>query len=125
MPARDSTHDRRQAPEWEGRMNGNRHRWRATRALVLLVACGLAVAACGGDDDSGGGGGGGGSGGGGSKSVDLAFVYPTTETNFAQEMAMGAKSAAQGLDGVHLTLAAPNNVDGPKQVQLFQAATRS
>ena len=37
---------------------------------------------------------GGGGGGGGSKEAKLAFVYPTTTTNFAQEMALGAKAAA-------------------------------
>jgi ribose transport system substrate-binding protein len=59
------------------------------------------------------------------KAVKVAFVYPTTETNFAQEMAMGAKAAAHATPGVNLTESAPANVDGPKQVQLFQAATRT
>src|ERR1700742_509493 len=61
----------------------------------------------------------------GAKSVSLAFVYPTTTTNFAQEMALGAKQAADDTAGVKLTESAPANVDGPKQVQLFQAATRA
>jgi ribose transport system substrate-binding protein len=60
-----------------------------------------------------------------SKSVSVAFVYPTTTTNFAQEMALGAKAAAEGTPGVKLTESAPAQVDGPKEVQLFQAATRA
>ena len=87
--------------------------------LALLA---LAVAGCGSDDDDGGGGGASGGGGGDAK---LAFVYPTTTTNFAQEMALGAKAAADDTPGVDLTESAPANVDGPKQVQLFQAAART
>src|SRR5690349_18389619 len=59
------------------------------------------------------------------KSVRLAFVYPTTTTNFAQEMALGAKAAAGDTPGVKLTESAPAEVNGPKQVQLFQAAART
>ena len=59
------------------------------------------------------------------KTVKLAFVYPTTTTNFAQEMALGAKAAAADTPGVQLTESAPAAVDGPKEVQLFQAATRA
>jgi ABC-type sugar transport system substrate-binding protein len=65
------------------------------------------------------------SGSGGGKSAKLAFVYPTTTTNFAQEMALGAKAAANDTPGVNLTESAPAEVNGPKQVQLFQAATRA
>jgi ribose transport system substrate-binding protein len=82
-------------------------------ALAVLVACAVA-AGCGSSSSSGGG-----------KEAKLAFVYPTTETNFAQEMALGAKAAAQDSPGVTLTESAPANVDGPKEVQLFQAATRA
>jgi ribose transport system substrate-binding protein len=96
---------------------------------VVLAAGVVAVAGCGSSDDNGGGSTGssasGGGGGGGGKSASLAFVYPTTETNFAQEMAMGAKSAAADRPGVNLKESAPANVDGPKEVQLFQAATRA
>jgi ABC-type sugar transport system substrate-binding protein len=63
--------------------------------------------------------------GGGAKSVKLAFVYPTTTTNFAQEMALGAKAAAADTPGVKLTESAPAEVNGPKQVQLFQSAVRA
>src|SRR4051794_26913725 len=92
---------------------------RRTVALGALVLA-LGVAACGDDSSSSGGG-----GGGGSKEAKLAFVYPTTTTNFAQEMALGAKAAADDSPGVKLTESAPAEVNGPKQVQLFQAATRS
>jgi ABC-type sugar transport system substrate-binding protein len=96
----------------------------AVRTLAIGVALmALAVAGCGGDDN--GGGGGGTSGGGGDKEAKVAFVYPTTTTNFAQEMALGAKAAADDTSGVQLTESAPANVDGPKQVQLFQAAART
>ena len=87
----------------------------ALGALVLALGVG-----CGSDDESGGGG-----GGGGEKEAKLAFVYPTTTTNFAQEMALGAKAAADATPGVKLTESAPAEVNGPKQVQLFQAATRT
>jgi ABC-type sugar transport system substrate-binding protein len=98
----------------------------AVRTLGTAVAVlALAVAGCGGDDSSSSGASGGSGGGGGAKEAKLAFVYPTTTTNFAQEMALGAKAAAGDSPGVKLTEAAPANVDGPKQVQLFQAATRS
>jgi ABC-type sugar transport system substrate-binding protein len=92
-------------------------RRRSTVALgaALLV---LGAAGCGSDDSKSGG-------GGGSKEAKLAFVYPTTTTNFAQEMALGAKAAADATPGVKLTESAPAEVNGPKQVQLFQAATRS
>jgi ABC-type sugar transport system substrate-binding protein len=87
--------------------------------VALLMA--VAVAGCG-DDDSGGSSG---ASNGDNKEAKLAFVYPTTTTNFAQEMALGAKAAADDSPGVKLTESAPANVDGPKQVQLFQAAARS
>jgi ribose transport system substrate-binding protein len=97
---------------------------RRVSAAVALAA--LAVAGCGSANKSAGksettasG------GGGGAKAVKLAFVYPTTTTNFAQEMALGAKAAAQDTPGVSLTESAPAAVDGPKEVQLFQAATRA
>ena len=76
------------------------------RTLAIGVALfALAVAGCGGDDN--GGGGGGGASGGGDKTAKVAFVYPTTTTNFAQEMALGAKAAADDTPGVQLTESAP------------------
>jgi ABC-type sugar transport system substrate-binding protein len=99
--------------------------WRATLSVVLSVGLVAVAAGCGSSDDKSTASGGGGGGGGGSKSAKLAFVYPTTETNFGQEMALGAKSAAADRPGVELKESAPANVDGPKEVQLFQAATRA
>jgi ABC-type sugar transport system substrate-binding protein len=93
-------------------------RRRRTVALGALVVA-LGTAGCGSDDESSSG------GGGGAKEAKLAFVYPTTTTNFAQEMALGAKAAADATPGVKLTESAPAEVNGPKQVQLFQAAARS
>jgi ABC-type sugar transport system substrate-binding protein len=89
------------------------------RRTVALAAALLALGGGGCGSDEGGG------GGGGSKEAKLAFVYPTTTTNFAQEMALGAKAAAGDTPGVKLTESAPAEVNGPKQVQLFQAAARS
>jgi ABC-type sugar transport system substrate-binding protein len=102
------------------------NRWRAAAAVVLAVGA-VGAAGCGSSNDDSGGSGGSatGSSGGGAKTANLAFVYPTTETNFAQEMAMGAKAAAADRPGVNLKESAPANVDGPKEVQLFQAATRA
>jgi ABC-type sugar transport system substrate-binding protein len=95
---------------------------RTSATAVAVLA--LAIAGCGsGDDDSSSGSSG--ASGGGAKEAKLAFVYPTTTTNFAQEMALGAKAAAGDTPGVKLTEAAPAAVDGPKEVQLFQAAARS
>src|SRR4051794_20071133 len=59
------------------------------------------------------------------KTVHLAFIYPGTFANFAQEMAIGAKAAADHSPGVKLTESAPPNNDGNAQVQLFQTATRT
>lgn len=96
--------------------------WRATLSVALSAALVAVAAGCGSSDDNSNASGG---GGGAAKTANLAFVYPTTETNFAQEMAMGAKAAADDRPGVNLKASAPANVDGPKQVQLFQAATRA
>ncbi|MDP9295013.1 MAG: sugar ABC transporter substrate-binding protein [Actinomycetota bacterium] len=94
------------------------------RRTVALGAALLALGAvgCGSDKGSGGSGG---SGSGGAKTAKLAFVYPTTTTNFAQEMALGGKAAADDTPGVKLTESAPAEVNGPKQVQLFQSAARA
>src|SRR3954471_4692348 len=101
--------------------------WRTTLSVVLAAGL-FVVAGCGSSDDDNNGASGGGaatsSAGSGKETAKLAFVYPTTETNFAQEMAMGAKAAAADRPGVELKEAAPANVDGPKEVQLFQAAKR-
>src|SRR3954471_5864261 len=94
----------------------------ATAATVAAVA--LVVAACGGD----GGGSTSGSGDGGTgkaaKDVTLAMSTATTTQNAFQEMAFGARAAA-GVEGVRLNSAAPNGINGPQQVQLFQAAMQT
>ena len=59
------------------------------------------------------------------QSVHLAFIYPGAFANFAQEMALGAKAAAQHTPGVTITDVGPPNNDGNAQVQLFQDATRT
>jgi ribose transport system substrate-binding protein len=95
------------------------------RKVALVLAVALTAAGCStnksADEKSSSSSG----GGGGAKEVKLAFVYPTTTTNFAQEMALGAKAAAADTPGVKLTESAPAEVNGPKQVQLFQSAARA
>lgn len=60
------------------------------------------------------------------KVVKLAFVYPTSTQNFAAEMAMGARFAADQLKCVKLGLYAPPNVlDFATQVRQFNDATRT
>src|SRR3954471_14765842 len=97
------------------------------RTLIVVAALAVAAGGCGSANKSAGKNETTSSGGGasGAKEVKVAFVYPTTTTNFAQEMALGAKAAADATPGVKLTEAAPAEVNGPKQVQLFQAAARS
>src|SRR3954452_7137628 len=97
------------------------------RTLIVVAALAVAVGGCGSANQSAGKNEttSSGSGAGGAKEVKGAFVYPTTTTNFAQEMALGAKAAADDTDGVKLTESAPAEVNGPKQVQLFQAAART
>src|SRR4051794_30658073 len=92
----------------------------ATALAVAAGGCGTANKSAGKNETTSSG-----SGAGGAKEVKVAFVYPTTTTNFAQEMALGAKAAADDTDGVKLTESAPAEVNGPKQVQLFQAAART
>ena len=92
---------------------------------VMAIALAFGVAACGGSDNSSSSS----SGGSGgqkkdAKDVTLAMITATTTQNAFQEMAFGAKAAA-GAEGVKLNSAAPNGIDGPKEVQLFQAATQT
>src|SRR3954470_5154397 len=97
-----------------------RVRWLVALTALAVAGCGSANKSAGSESSSGGSG-----ANGGAKTAKVAFVYPTTTTNFAQEMALGAKAAASDTPGVNLTEPPPANVDGPKQVQLFQAATRT
>jgi ribose transport system substrate-binding protein len=100
-------------------------RSKAGRAAVVVVGlfAAAALASCGGSSSSGSGSGS--SGGSSAKTVHLAFIYPGTFANFAQEMALGAKAAADHTPGVHFTESAPANNDGNAQVQLFQTATQT
>jgi ABC-type sugar transport system substrate-binding protein len=92
-------------------------------AGALVVAMAFGGAACGGSGSSSSG-----SSSGGqkeaAKDVTLAMITATTTQNAFQEMAFGAKAAA-GVEGVKLNSAAPNGINGPQQVQLFQAATQT
>ena len=97
-----------------------RVRWLVALTALALAGCGSANKSADSESTSTGSG-----ASGGSTTAKVAFVYPTTTTNFAQEMALGAKAAADDTPGVNLTEAAPAEVNGPKQVQLFQAATRT
>jgi ABC-type sugar transport system substrate-binding protein len=95
-------------------------------AGVLAVAMAFVVAACGGGDSSSSSSGSGSSSGGrkAAKDVTLAMITATTTQNAFQEMAFGAKAAA-GVEGVKLNNAAPNGINGPQEVQLFQAAMQT
>jgi len=100
---------------------------RRPRSLLLLAALAVAIAACGGDGGDGGGASGAAAGGGGGKApkdVRLAMITATTTQNAFQEMAFGAKAAA-AVEGVNLNSGAPNGINGPQQVQLFQAAMQT
>jgi ribose transport system substrate-binding protein len=91
-------------------------------AAPVLAALVLGVAACGGS--SGGASSSSGGGKKAAKDVRLAMITATTTQNAFQEMAFGAKAAA-GVEGVKLNSAAPNGINGPQEVQLFQAATQT
>jgi ribose transport system substrate-binding protein len=94
--------------------------------VAVLLALAVAVAACGGDDNGGGGGG----GGGGSaakkdpQDVKLAMITATTTQNAFQEMDLGAQAAGSA-EGISLKSAAPNGINGPQEVAMFQAATQT
>ena len=89
---------------------------RSPRAVALgLAACG--GGSSGGADTAGGG-------KRAAKDVTLAMITATTTQNAFQEMAFGAKAAA-GVEGVKLNSAAPNGINGPQEVQLFQAAMQT
>jgi ABC-type sugar transport system substrate-binding protein len=93
---------------------------RPSLVAATVAALALAVAACGGSGGSASGSG----GGKAAKDVTLAMITATTTQNAFQEMAFGAKAAAAS-EGVKLRSAAPNGVNGPQEVQLFQAAMQT
>ena len=104
-------------------MSSRRGRSRAVAlAAPVLAALALGVAACGGGSSGAGGTTGGGKQA--AKDVTLAMITASTTQNAFQEMAFGAKAAA-GVEGVKLNSAAPNGINGPQEVQLFQAAMQT
>ncbi len=92
---------------------------------VLTAALLFAATACSSSKTPSAGGGGGSSCATASKHLNLAFVYASTTDNPFQEMALGAKAAADQDGNVSLTETAPTGIDGPKEVTLFQSAARS
>jgi ribose transport system substrate-binding protein len=98
--------------------------------MLLAVVLAVALGACG--SDSGGSSsstsstaaGGSASTPAKAKDVNLGMVVATSTQNAMQEMAFGAKAAADGTEGVHLKQAAPNGINGPAEVKLFQAVTQ-
>jgi ribose transport system substrate-binding protein len=65
------------------------------------------------------------SGSGGTKAKPkLAFIFTSTDQNPFQEMAMGAKAAANA-EGADISEAGPPSVNGPAEVTLFQSAVRN
>jgi len=93
---------------------------------VWLVAIAFGVAACGGSGGSSTSSGGSSSTGQkkSAKDVSLAMITATTTQNAFQEMAFGAKAAA-GVEGIKLNSAAPNGINGPQEVQMFQSAMQT
>jgi ribose transport system substrate-binding protein len=94
----------------------------------LVAALLFAAAACSGStssSSSSAAGGGGGSCATAHKRLKLAFVYASTTQNPFQEMALGAKEAADEDGNVSLTESAPNGINGPQEVALFEAAARN
>jgi ribose transport system substrate-binding protein len=90
---------------------------------VLILA--LALSACGGsDNDSSGASSSGGSTTAAKKKANLAMITASSTQNAFNEMAYGAQVAAAD-KGANLKEAAPNGVNGPKEVQLFQAAMQT
>lgn len=107
---------------------GPRRRRRTFTALSILTASALALTACssGTSGTSGTQETAGASGGGDAKKpLKMGFIYATSTQNPFQEMAFGAKAAADQDGNVTLNQAAPVGVNGPAQVQLFQSAIRN
>lgn len=91
--------------------------------VVLLAAVALAaavVAGCGSSSSSSSSNAG--SSGGSSKTAHIGFIYATTASNFAQEMALGAQAAASHTPGVDFNQSAPNTAEESQEVPLFLSA---
>ncbi|RSM64285.1 ribose ABC transporter substrate-binding protein [Actinoplanes sp. ATCC 53533] len=94
----------------------------ATRLGAFLTAGLLALTSCSSGDSTTAGSGGCETA---TSKLNLAFVYAATDQNPFQEMALGAKAAADADGNVKLNEVAPTSVDGPKAVALFQAASKT
>ncbi|MEV8632406.1 sugar ABC transporter substrate-binding protein [Streptosporangium sp. NPDC051023] len=107
------------------RRRGLPRRRRTFTALSILTASAIALTACssGSSDSKATAGAGGGADAG--KPLKMGFIYATSTQNPFQEMAFGAKAAADQAGNVTLNQAAPVGVNGPAQVQLFQSAIRN
>jgi ribose transport system substrate-binding protein len=109
------------------RPHGRTARLRAA-GLAVLLALAVAVAACGGGGDKSSSSSSSGSGSSAQKKdpkdVHLAMITATTTQNAFQEMALGAQ-AAGAAEGISLKSAAPNGINGPQEVALFQAAMQT
>jgi ABC-type sugar transport system substrate-binding protein len=101
------------------------HRFRALTAALAAVSLALALGACGSDSDDSSSGSGGSTSAETAKDVNLGMVVATSTQNAMQEMAFGAKAAADGTPGVNLKQAAPNGINGPEEVKLFSATTQT
>jgi ABC-type sugar transport system substrate-binding protein len=98
---------------------------RVALVSATLLASLSAVTACSSASSSSSASGPGGSCDTANKKLNLAFVYADTTQNPFQEMALGAQAAADDDGNVKLQLSAPSGIDGPKEVLLFQAASRT
>jgi ribose transport system substrate-binding protein len=100
-------------------------------AILLAVLVAVTLGACGSSDSgstdtaTSGGAGNGSSTSAEAKDVNLGMVVATSTQNAMQEMAFGAEAAANGTPGVHLKQAAPNGINGPEEVKLFQATEQT
>ena len=96
----------------------------------MALAVAIVLAACGSSNDnssSSGSTSGGGSSSGSKKDgkdVHLAIITASSTQNAFQEMDLGGKSAGSH-EGIDLKSAAPNGINPPQEVQLFQAATQT
>jgi ribose transport system substrate-binding protein len=81
---------------------------RATRRRLLLGLAGLAALdACDDPRDEG--------------RPTIAYVVPDTASNFSVELGLGYQAGAARVAGVQASVSGPEVVDGPRQVQRFQA----
>jgi len=89
-----------------GSVSTYEERCMTTRTLIVAAVLAVAVGGCGSANKSAGKNEttSSGSSASGAKEVNVAFVYPTTTTNFAQEMALGAKAAAGDTPGARRDL---------------------